>query len=90
MALTSVRLDDDLLERLDAAAAGQNHSRGRLIRDAVEEYLARLDRNARMLRETDEALADIEAGQIVDGDQVLKWLASWGQADELPPPSHRT
>ena len=34
-----------------------------------------------------EALADIEAGRVVSGEAVKRWLLSWGTADELPPPN---
>ncbi len=31
-------------------------------------------------------LADIEAGRVVSHEAVLRWVKSWGAADELPPP----
>ncbi|MBC7637866.1 MAG: antitoxin [Acetobacteraceae bacterium] len=31
--------------------------------------------------------ADFDAGQFVSHDDVVKWLKSWGQADELPCPT---
>ena len=34
-----------------------------------------------------EGLADIEAGRVVSGEAVKRWLLSWGTADELPPPN---
>jgi predicted transcriptional regulator len=33
-----------------------------------------------------EAEADIEAGRVVPHEEVVKWLKSWGQPDELPCP----
>jgi prevent-host-death family protein len=30
--------------------------------------------------------ADLDAGRVVPGEDVERWLASWGTADELPPP----
>jgi predicted transcriptional regulator len=37
----------------------------------------------------EEGLADIRAGRVVDGDDVLRWLESWGTEQELPPPRPR-
>ena len=37
--------------------------------------------------ETLEALEDIEGGRIVAGEEVINWLASWGDKDELTPPN---
>ncbi|HYC05405.1 MAG TPA: CopG family transcriptional regulator [Azospirillaceae bacterium] len=34
-----------------------------------------------------EAEADIAAGRVVPHEDVRKWLLSWGQPDELPPPT---
>lgn len=34
-----------------------------------------------------EGLADADAGRLVDGEAVTKWLQSWGTGDEFPPPS---
>jgi len=33
-------------------------------------------------------LADVQAGRVVDGDAVLRWIESWGTDHELPPPRH--
>jgi predicted transcriptional regulator len=32
------------------------------------------------------ARAQVAAGEIVPGDAVFEWLASWGTENELPPP----
>ncbi len=37
-------------------------------------------------KETLEALEDIRAGRVVDGDKVLSWLADWGTRNEQCPP----
>ena len=34
------------------------------------------------LLETREALDDLQAGRVVDGDAVLRWLESWGTEGE--------
>ncbi|MCI5142354.1 MAG: CopG family transcriptional regulator [Candidatus Electrothrix sp. ATG1] len=36
--------------------------------------------------DTLEALEDIESGRVVAGEEVISWLASWGDEDELEPP----
>ena len=32
------------------------------------------------------AMADIEAGRSITHEAVVRWLKSWGTANELPPP----
>jgi predicted transcriptional regulator len=86
MGMTSVRMPDDLMERLDATAARLRRSKGWVINDAVREYLEREELQQRRDQETREALAELEAGSLVDGDDVVAWLDSWGSDNELEPP----
>ncbi len=86
MGMPSVRMPDDLLQRLDATASRLRRSKGWIINDAVREYLEREDLRQRRDEETREALAELEAGQVVDGDEVLAWIDSWGSESEREPP----
>ncbi len=43
-------------------------------------------RKAQMLAETHEALAEVDAGDLIGGDRVLDWLDSWGDKNEKPSP----
>ena len=86
MGMTSVRMPDELLERLEATAAKLRRSKGWIINDAVREYLAKEEHKARMLDDTREALADIQAGRVVEAEPITDWLESWGSDDEKVPP----
>lgn len=33
-----------------------------------------------------QGLADLDAGRVVSGEAVKRWLRSWGTADRLPTP----
>ena len=77
---------DELLQRLDATAARLRRAKGWIINDAVREYLEREDQRQRRDEETREALAELDAAQVVDGDDVLAWIDSWGSENELEPP----
>ena len=85
MGMTSVRMPDDLTQRLDATAARLRRSKGWINNDAVREYLEREDLRQRRDEETREALAELDAGNLVDGDEVLAWIDTWGSDDELQP-----
>jgi len=41
------------------------------------------DQESERWRQTLEALEDVSAGQVIDGDVVHAWLRTWGTADEL-------
>jgi predicted transcriptional regulator len=80
-------MPDDLMERLDATAERLRRSKGWIINDAIREYLAREDLRVKRLEETKGALGELEAGELIDGDEVLAWLDSWGTDHERQPPS---
>ena len=86
MGMTSVRMPDDLLERLEATATRLRRSKGWIINDAVREYLEREEQRRQRLIETEEALADVSEGRVVDGDAVLEWIDSWGTPEERKAP----
>jgi predicted transcriptional regulator len=35
----------------------------------------------------EDGLSDLRAGRVLDGDQVMHWLESWGTEHESAPPS---
>ena len=82
MRRTSVRVPDDLLSRLESAAARLRRSKGWIINDALRECMEREERRVQRLEETRQAAAELDAGGLVEGDEVLAWLDSWGTPDE--------
>ena len=86
MAMTSVRIPDDLMARLQKAAEQRRRSKSWLINDAVREYLEREEIKTRRLAETHQALSEVKEGQLIEGDEVLDWLDSWSTEDEKAPP----
>ena len=86
MPMTSVRMPDELCHRLDTLGEQEQRSRGWLIKDAVSEYLERKERNAQMLKETRQSMEDVTEDRLLDGEEVMAWVESWGADNELEPP----
>lgn len=86
MSTTSFRLDEDLQEKLEATAARLQRSKGWIINDALRRYIEREELKQRMLAETEEAIADIQAGRVVSSAEVIKWLETWGADNEIKAP----
>ncbi len=86
MSTTSFRLDDDLEEKLETAATRLRRTKSWIINDALRHYIEREEARIRMVAETEEALADIEAGRVVSGEEVMKWLETWGTDAERKAP----
>lgn len=86
MGVTSVRLPDELQARLEETAERLRRSKGWVISEALAEYVEKEERAVERLGRTKIALEQVEAGQIVDGDEVMQWIASWGSQKEKRPP----
>jgi predicted transcriptional regulator len=86
MGVTSVRLNDKLQEQLEETAKRLRRSKGWVISEALSEFMAKEDRAMMRIERTRKALDQVEAGQVVDGDEVMAWIASWGTDKETQPP----
>ncbi|MBS3957864.1 MAG: ribbon-helix-helix protein, CopG family [Xanthomonadaceae bacterium] len=86
MTATSVRLQPDVEAGLASITEKLQRSRNWVINEAVREYVAKRELDDARWAETLEALEDVAAGRVVSGEAVEAWLASWGTANELPPP----
>lgn len=86
MATTSVRLDDELQDRLARLAERMRRTRGWIINEALEEYVSREELQEERYQQSLEALREAEAGDVIEGDEVIAWIESWGTENELPPP----
>ena len=86
MAMTSVRIPDDLMAQLQKTAEQRRRSKSWLINDAVREYLEREEIRTHRLAETRQSLTEVDKGQLIEDDEVLDWLDSWGTEEEKAPP----
>lgn len=86
MGVTSVRLTDELQEQLEATAERLRRSKGWIISEALNEFMAKEERALTRLERSRKALDQVEAGQVIDGDEVMAWIASWGSDKESRPP----
>lgn len=83
MGITSVRFTEEIDADLERAAAAARRTKSWLINEAVRDYLQRRDEAGARWRATLAALDQVKHGELVDGIEVLEWLAAWGKA---PPP----
>jgi predicted transcriptional regulator len=86
MGITSVRLSPKVEEKLAAVAARARRTKSWIINEAVRDYLGRLGEDEKRWQETLAALESVRAGRVVEGDDVMEWIASWGRKAEKKPP----
>ena len=72
-----------LAEKIDQTAARLDRSRGWIVKQALSVWLDQEEERNRLTRE---ALADVDAGNVIDNARVLAWAESLGTEAPMPVP----
>lgn len=72
-----------LADKVDQLAARLERSRGWIIKQALVAWIDQEEERSRLTRE---ALADVDAGQVIDHNAVQAWAASLSTETPLPVP----
>jgi predicted transcriptional regulator len=84
---TSIKLDDDLANRVRHLAGLRQRSPHWIMREAIRDYVAREEARESFRQE---ALASWsvyqETGRHLTGEEVQAWLSTWGTEAEAEPP----
>ena len=75
MKTTTVRLDDDTLDRVDGLAKVLSRSRSWVINEAIDRYL---EYEEWFVKEVKDGLAEVESGEIADRQEVIAKFRKWG------------
>jgi predicted transcriptional regulator len=84
--LLSIRVKDELKEKLESLAEATQRSKSFLATEALERYI-KLE--SWQVAHVEEGMKQADEGLVVSGEDVDRWLASWGTGKELPPPKPR-
>jgi len=74
--VVTAHLPTDLAEQLDGLAERLDRPKGWIVKEAVASYIALEDKRHRL---TLEALADVDAGRMLDHAEVEAWAAGVGK-----------
>ncbi|MDP2746689.1 CopG family ribbon-helix-helix protein [Pseudomonas sp.] len=72
-----------LAEKVDQMAARLDRSKGWIVKQALAAWIDQEEERSRLTRE---ALADVDAGQVIDHQAVQAWADSLGTDTVLPVP----
>lgn len=87
----SVKLDDDMRQRIQALAESKQRSAHWIMREAIRGYVEREEARASLIADADASMEHYrETGLHVTHSEVTEWLNSWGTDDELDPPKCHT
>ena len=74
-----------LAEKVDRMAARLERSRGWIIKQALSAWIEQEEERTRLTRE---ALADVDAGHVIDHQAVQAWADSLSTDEPLPVPNN--
>ena len=87
---TSIKIDDELKERVQHLADLRQRSAHWIMREAIASYVSREEARESFKQEAlDSWAAYQETGRHVTGNEVRAWLSTWGnEAETEVPPCH--
>ncbi len=86
MSVTSVRLQPEIENPLEALSKKLDRSKNYLINQAIKEFIERKALDEQCWLETIEAIDSVKSGKLIDEQSVNDWLDSWGSENEIEPP----
>lgn len=90
MSVTTVRLQTEVEEQLEAIAGRLHRSKGWVINQALSEYFVKQNLEQERWQQTLDAMESAAQGQVVDASEVHDWLGSWGTDQELDAPGSKS
>ncbi|MHC8365214.1 CopG family ribbon-helix-helix protein [Pseudomonas sp. ZT5P21] len=73
----------ELADKVDQMAAKMERSRGWIVKQALADWVDMEEERSRLTRE---AMADVDAGRVIDHQSVQAWAESLGTDKPLPVP----
>jgi len=86
MGVTSIRLQPEIEAPLEELSEKLDRSKNYLINQAIREFIERKVSKDNRWSDTLEAINSVRTGNLVNEEEVNKWLESWGADNELNPP----
>jgi predicted transcriptional regulator len=86
MSVTSIRLSKDVELPLEQLAQKLDRSKNYLVNQAIKEFVLRQSMEEVRWSDTVEALGSVKAGRLVESNEVVKWLNTWGSDSPKSPP----
>lgn len=86
MSVTTVRLQTEVEQQLEAIASSLHRSKSWVINQALTEYIDKQNLEQERWNQTLGAMESAAQGKVVDASEVHGWLNSWGTDNEQNAP----
>jgi len=87
----SVKIDEELEDRLQKLAVSRHQSTDGLMREAIQQFVEREEARENFAQEALASWEDYkQTGLHLTGDELRNWMKTWGtEAETDPPECHR-
>ncbi|MBF0541562.1 MAG: ribbon-helix-helix protein, CopG family [Nitrospirae bacterium] len=82
MSVTSVRINDDLISKLETTSKELIKSKEWVINEALRYYLKHREIEKDRWFETLKAIDEADKGSVIQSEDIFDWLNTWGTAKE--------
>lgn len=82
MRATSIRLEEELLEKIDAMALKLTRPRSWVVAEALKRYV---EAEEWFHEAVAEGVKEADAGRVVGNEAVRGWVESWGRDEKAKP-----
>lgn len=87
----SVKLDEEMRERIQSLAESKQRSAHWVMREAIRTYVEKEEARRSFIADAEEAWLEYkETGLHLTWDEVETWMSTWGTDDEQEPPECHT
>ena len=86
MGVTTVRLQAEIEQQLEAIANRLHRSKGWVINEALSDYIKKQALEQARWQQTLDAMASAAQGKVAEASEVHEWLSSWGTDNERDAP----
>ena len=91
MRAIAVSLDQETHDKVERLADARQLTPHRVVKEAIEQYLDREEKQEAFRQDTLEAWQEYEQTRMhTDADEVTTWLKTWGDDAEVEPPTCHT
>jgi predicted transcriptional regulator len=85
---TSLKIDDELKDRIRHLADQQDRTPHWIMREAIREYVEREEKRQSFYEEAMQSWTEYqETGLHLTGEDVFEWLSRWGKDRNAEPPA---
>lgn len=89
MRITSIRLQSEIEQSLNQAAARLHRSKSWIINQALQDFFTNQTLEEQRWTETLQALESVRKGKLIPSEKVHSWLSSWGSKKEHSAPKSK-